>query len=526
MARLRNAKDEEAVVEDTADALLNDDSDDKMIQRLLEQAGVNTLENSNDGYNETNVLPTGIAVLDVASGIGGYPKGRMVEIYGDESAGKTTNFLHTAASAQRHGMPVVFIDAENTLSLEYSADLGVDVSKMLVHRPDSLEDAMDTMLKMMKAEVKQGSTKGILFIFDSVPAIKSLEVMEKGAGERSMMAEANRWAENGPKLVTLAARTNSIILLVNQTRADTQATNARYAKKQTPGGKFIKFAASARLEISAKPRVEGKDNIRVGQDTTVKFVKNKTSGGQGRKASYYLPSGLPVNWAEDVIEAAILSDLVLVDTKWDAKTQTLEPSKNNFTLKLKEEWIDLIREDELDIHLDNGLFEAEKSGEVDEDGELVNPNSVDNFESEFEDDQEYYTVRFRANFIDSLADFPRLLSAMEKAIRAKVREKKPVVATRKVRPDATVLNSKRLLTVAEKRAAAAEAIKNAGGATDSATAEAEAEKPKRGRPAKPKSEEDDAPKRGRGRPRKDADVDGDSSDSDDNDVSEDSDTED
>jgi recombination protein RecA len=501
MARKRNAEVTETV-DETADVLLNEDASDTMLARLLEQAGVNTLADSNDGYNETNVLPTGIAVLDVASGIGGYPKGKMVEIYGDESAGKTTNFLHTAASAQRNGMPVVFIDAENTLNLEYSADLGVDVNKMLVNRPDSLEDAMDIMLKMMKEEVKAGSTNGILFIFDSVPAIKSVEVMEKNAGERSMMAEANRWAENGPKLITLAARTNSIILLVNQTRADTTATNARYAKKQTPGGKFIKFAASARLEISAKARVEGKDNVRTGQDTTVKFVKNKTSAGQGRKASYYLPAGQPVNWAEDVIEAAILADLVLVDTKWDSKTGTLESSKNNFTLKLNEKMIDLIREDEFDIHLDNGLFDAEQKGEVDDNGEFVNSNNVDNFDSEFEDDQEYYTVRFRQNFIDSLSDFPRLLSSLELAIRAKVREKKEVAATRKVRPDATTLNTKRLLTVAERRALAAQNVIE-GASNEAIEGAADEDKPKRGRPAKPKADEDaDAPKRGRGRPKK------------------------
>jgi recombination protein RecA len=501
MARKRNAEVPEEV-ESTAEALLDDNASDAMLARLLEQTGVDTLENSNEGYNEENVLPTGIATLDVATGIGGFPKGRMIEIYGDESAGKTTNFLHVAGSAQRHGMPVVFIDAENTLSLDYSAELGVDVTKMLVNRPESLEDAMDLMLRTMKAEVAAGSTKGVLFIFDSVPAIKSMEVMEKGAGERSMMAEANRWAENGPKLITLAARTNSIILLVNQTRADTTATNARYAKKMTPGGKFIKFAASQRLEISAKPRIEGKDNVRVGQDTTVKFVKNKTSPGQGRKAQYFLPAGKPVQWAEDVIEAAILSDLVLVDTKYDEKTDTLEPSKNAFTLVLNESLIDLIREDEFDIHLDNGLFEAEQRGEVDDNGEFVNRNDADNFESEFTDDQKYYSVRFRQKFIDSLSDFPRLLDRLEREIRAKVREKKPVAATRKVRPDATVLNTKRLLTVAERRELAA---KNITADSDAAPAGevAEAEKPKRGRPAKPKTEEElDAPKRPRGRPRK------------------------
>jgi len=489
--------------EEIAAENLLDNDNDKLLQEVIEKAGLKTLAESNDGWNEANVLSTGIAAVDVGTRVGGYPFGRMYEIYGDESAGKTTNFLHTVASAQRRGIPVIYIDAENALDLNYCATLGVDTNKMLVHRPDSLEDAMDLMIKQMKGIKGRGDQPGILFVFDSVPAIKSMEVMDKDAGERSMMAEANRWAENGPKLVTLAARTNSILLLVNQTRADTTATNARYAKKQTPGGKFIKFAASMRLEISAKAVTEGKDNVRIGQDTKVKFVKNKV-GGPGAVAEYFLPVGNPVDWASDVIEAAMdpAVGLVLADTKWD-ENEGLISSKSAYTLPLNDTIIDLIREDELDLWLEDGEQEAIDRDDYDEDGNPNNLNTIDNFVSAFGDDQQYLSVRFKQKFVDSIADFPRLIDYLEKAVRNKLREPKKAIEARKLRPDASKLNTRRLLSVAERRAAAAESV-------GTSAADADEEKPKRGRPAKDVSEvvstDEEAPKRGRGRPRKSEDA--------------------
>lgn len=451
----RKARTAEVEVENPDLASVLDGDDDAALERILAQSGVKKLSETYDGWSDDNVLSTGIVALDAASGIGGYPKGRMVEIYGDESAGKTTAFLHTVVAAQRAGMPVVYIDAENALDLAYCARLGVDVDKMLVNQPESLEEAMDLMIKTMKREKTEGGKKGkgVLFVFDSVPAIKSMEVMEKGAGERSMMAEANRWAENGPKLITLAAATNSILLLVNQTRADTTATNARYAKKQTPGGKFIKFAASLRLEISAKRVMDESDKKEpkaLGQETKVKFVKNKV-GGPGKVAEYFLPAGKPVDWAEDVIDSAIQTGVVLADTKYNKETGELESSKNAFTLPLRDGWLDLINEDELDIWIDNGEFEAEERG----DGE--NLNTVENFVSSYDLDTEYISVRFKGKFVEELADFERLLDAIEKAVREKVRERKEVGEVRKTRPDRAKLETKRLLSVAERRALAEKA---------------------------------------------------------------------
>jgi recombination protein RecA len=212
------------------------------------------------------VIPTGSLTLDDLLGTGGYPRGRVIEIFGPESSGKTTLALHAVAEAQRLGGTAAFIDAEHALDVGYAQKLGVDVDKMLISQPDSGEQA----LEVTEALVRSGAVD--IVIIDSVAALVPQAEIEGQMGDAHMGLQARLMSQALRKLTAITSRTGAIVVFINQVR---QKIGVVFGNGEvTTGGNALKFYASIRLEIRRIGAIK-KGNDAVGNRTKLKVVKNK-----------------------------------------------------------------------------------------------------------------------------------------------------------------------------------------------------------------------------------------------------------
>src|SRR6188508_1802908 len=215
---------------------------------------------------EIGTIPTGSVGLDIALGVGGLPRGRVVEIYGPESSGKTTLTLHAIAEAQRAGGVCAFIDAEHALDTEYARRLGVDLEDLLVSQPDCGEQA----LEITDTLVRTGAID--LIVVDSVAALTPKAEIEGDMGDAHMGLQARLMSQALRKLTAAISRTRTIVIFINQLR---QKIGVVYGNPETTtGGNALKFYCSVRLDIRrGKPIKRGEEVI--GNQTRVKVVKNK-----------------------------------------------------------------------------------------------------------------------------------------------------------------------------------------------------------------------------------------------------------
>lgn len=212
------------------------------------------------------VIRTGSLALDKALGVGGYPKGRVIEIYGPESSGKTTLALHAVAEAQKNGGIAAFIDAEHALDVAYAKRLGVDCDELLVSQPDTGEQA----LEIADMLVRSGGID--IMVVDSVAALVPRSEIEGEMGDSHMGLQARLMSQALRKLAGTIGKTNTIIIFINQIRMKIGVVYGN--PETTTGGNALKFYASMRLEIRrAAPIKEGNDIV--GNRTKVKVVKNK-----------------------------------------------------------------------------------------------------------------------------------------------------------------------------------------------------------------------------------------------------------
>lgn len=284
-------------------------------------------------WPDEKVIRTGSIGLDRAIGIGGWPKGRIIEIFGPFSSGKTSISLLTLARAQEGGVPSVFIDAENAFDPNYAKKLGVDLDCLLVNQPSGLENAIDLMMHLMD----NAPEEGLFLVVDSVAQLEPTEAMEGEAGKEIIGLKARRWSQNLPKLTKKAKESNSTIILINQER---EKVNPKpwEEKKSIPGGNAIKFGASLRLRISRKVLDKGEESGATGQIVFVDVQKNKV-GSPYKKASFFLPAGKPIDWAKDIIAEAIKAGVILEDTKIEtdkAGKTTEAKGKSWYSLPLTE----------------------------------------------------------------------------------------------------------------------------------------------------------------------------------------------
>ena len=215
-----------------------------------------------------SAIPTGSVALDLATGVGGYPRGRVVEIYGPESSGKTTLALHAIAEAQKAGGVCAFIDAEHALDVAYARGIGVDTERLLVSQPDTGEQA----LEITEALVRSGAID--LVVVDSVAALTPKAEIEGEMGDQHMGLQARLMSQALRKLTSVTHRTGTVIVFINQLRQKIGVTFGN--PETTTGGNALKFYASMRLDVRRIGQVKIGDEI-VGGRTRVKIAKNKVA---------------------------------------------------------------------------------------------------------------------------------------------------------------------------------------------------------------------------------------------------------
>ena len=217
-------------------------------------------------HQKIDTISSGSLSLDIALGIGGYPKGRIIEIFGPESSGKTTFALHAIAEAQKKGGKVAFIDAEHSLDPTYAKALGVNIDEMLLSQPDNGEQA----LEICEALVRSGAISVI--VIDSVAALVPQAEIEGEMGDSHVGLQARLMSQALRKLSGVISKTNTIAIFINQLR---EKVGVMFGNPETtPGGRALKFYASVRLEIRRSEQIKNGSDI-IGNKTSIKVVKNK-----------------------------------------------------------------------------------------------------------------------------------------------------------------------------------------------------------------------------------------------------------
>ena len=320
----------------------NDKTLEQVLADIEKQFGKGSvMKLGEESHNEIDVVSSGSLTLDIALGVGGYPKGRIIEIYGPESSGKTTFALQAIAEVQKNGGRAAFIDAEHALDPVYAKNLGVNINELLLSQPDTGEQALEICDALVKSDAID------IVVIDSVAALVPQAEIEGEMGDSHVGLQARLMSQALRKLSGTISKTNTIAIFINQLR---EKVGVLFGNPETtPGGRALKFYSTIRLDVRRGEQIKNGDNV-IGNKTNVKVVKNKVAP-PFKTAAVEIMYGEGVSREAEVLDLA--SEIGIVDKSgaWYAyKGEKIGQGKENAksflrdNQKIKEEIENKVRE--------------------------------------------------------------------------------------------------------------------------------------------------------------------------------------
>ena len=297
------AKEKKTAVKDT-DAALDD-----AISQIEKKFGKGSVMRLGDRTAvDVDVIPSGSLTLDKALGIGGYPKGRIIEIYGPESSGKTTLTLHAIAQAQKQGGKAAFIDAEHAIDPVYAKNLGVDIDELILSQPDSGEQALEIAEMLVRSGVID------LIVIDSVAALVPQVELDGEMGDAAVGLQARLMSKALRKLSGVMNKTNCTVIFINQLR---EKIGVMYGNPETTtGGRALKFYSSVRVEIRRSEQIKQNGEI-IGNKANIKVVKNKVAP-PFKTTQVDIIYGIGISRDGEILDLAVEGDIVEKSGAWYA----------------------------------------------------------------------------------------------------------------------------------------------------------------------------------------------------------------